>query len=579
MGKKINFWLVLIMVLTLCGLAVSRAFAQQFPSTETSGAVEDSIKQEKKQEAIIKQIETPKEEPEIEQEGMPPAEPTPPEEKFFVRKIIVTGSTILSQEEIDNLVKPYENKETSLRQLQGLTNEITELYRKKGYITSMSFIPPQRIEDDVIEIRVLEGKVGEVKIEGNKHFSTKLLRNRIRLKEGDFFDYKILQRCLQYINESIDITAKAIIQAGKKPGTTDVIVDVQDRIPIHIGFKYDNYGSRYTGYSRYDIELNHNNITGRGDTLSAEWQRSDANRYYLMFFRYIYPFNNESELGFSFNKVRVDLGKDYEDLDMIGKGKVYDLYYSYALVREERVDLNLNVGFEYKDMENRVLGDIEPLGSKDNLRIFRFGSDIDMTDPWGRTIVTGALRFGVDGIMGASPDKSRLASRSGARTKFNKLNLYLARVHSLPWDTDLLLRFSAQITPYIMCASEQFLIGGYETVRGYPRSERGGDEGMTASAEYSLPFYFLPKGIKIPFTKKSLYDALRVVLFYDWGRAKNRRVLAGDNKNYYLAGAGGGLRLNIADDCYVRFDVAGPVNIKPSNDSKTTIYVEAKKMF
>jgi hemolysin activation/secretion protein len=149
----------------------------------------------------------------------------------------------------------------------------------------------------------------------------------------------------------------------------------------------------------------------------------------------------------------------------------------------------------------------------------------------------------------------------------------------MPWETNLLLRFSAQVSPYILCASEQFLIGGAETVRGFPRSERSGDEGQTASAEYSVPLYFIPKGLKVPFTKTSFYDALRVVMFYDWGHIRNRRVAAGENKNYYLAGAGGGLRFNLPNDFSVRFDVAAPVNIKPSNNSRTTIYIEARKMF
>ncbi|MBD0266217.1 MAG: ShlB/FhaC/HecB family hemolysin secretion/activation protein, partial [Tolypothrix sp. Co-bin9] len=92
------------------------------------------------------------------QENLP--EPTfPSGESFFVKEIQVRGYSVL-EDEIIKLKQPLENKKITFEQLLQLRSQITELYVKKGYITSGAFIPNnQNVASGVVQIQVVEGEL------------------------------------------------------------------------------------------------------------------------------------------------------------------------------------------------------------------------------------------------------------------------------------------------------------------------------------------------------------------------------------------------------------------------------------
>ena len=100
-----------------------------------------------------------------------PPSPVPqplPNQLIQVQKIQVVGSTILSADEINALIKPFEGRSATLEQLKQIADKITEIYLNRGYITSRAVLPAQTITAGVIEIQVLEGKLGPIEVEGNK---------------------------------------------------------------------------------------------------------------------------------------------------------------------------------------------------------------------------------------------------------------------------------------------------------------------------------------------------------------------------------------------------------------------------
>ena len=69
-----------------------------------------------------------------------------------------------------NLVCQKVGNEVTINDLIGMANAITEHYQKNGYISTTAYLPPQKVEDGNVEIVVLEGKYGNIKIEGNFDF-------------------------------------------------------------------------------------------------------------------------------------------------------------------------------------------------------------------------------------------------------------------------------------------------------------------------------------------------------------------------------------------------------------------------
>ncbi|MCX7661199.1 MAG: hypothetical protein N2Z79_00770, partial [Candidatus Omnitrophica bacterium] len=173
----------IIFICSFCFITLS--FAQ---TIEQIPKVEEEIEKEKR---LREKIEKEKPRPEIKEEA-PVTLPAPRvgEQKVFIKTIEVIGATLLTTKEIKNITSAYENKELTLSQMQKITDLITDAYREKGFITSRAYLPPQKIEEGTLEIRILEGITGNVEVKGNRYFKAGLLRRKIALEKGQPFNYE-----------------------------------------------------------------------------------------------------------------------------------------------------------------------------------------------------------------------------------------------------------------------------------------------------------------------------------------------------------------------------------------------------
>jgi hemolysin activation/secretion protein len=546
------------------------AYAQQPPASETAGGVARQEQEIEAKKKLEKKIESERPKPEgTATEDILPEDSGP---RVLVNTITVEGASLLTNEEIKKITADFEGKELSLKAIQKIADLITDEYRLKGYVTSRAYIPPQTIKEGVLIIKVIEGKLGSVDIRGNRYFKTSLLERKLDLESAGYFDYSALQNSLVYINEHPDRKARATLVPGKEPGTTDVVIDVEDRFPFHVSAEYDNYGSRYIGKDRYALVLEHNNLLGFDDKAYFKLQYSEGFDLKLQQGRYSYPLSQDVNIGAYFLRNSIKLGEEFEDVDSRGKAKIYGVFLNSALITEPDLDLRLNLGFDYKSVKNYLLGDQL---SRDEVRVAKAGLDLDANDAWGRNVITGEFDLGIPDIMGGMENKDPDSSRDGAGGKFNKWLFNYYRLQSMPFETSLLWKNSAQYSTYNLVASEEFQIGGPASVRGYTPAEYSGDRGFYTSPELSIPWYFISKDSRIPYTENSKwYDALRFVLFYDWATAKFNTAQPGEKKSQTIRGYGYGLRLNIKDNVSFRVEVGYPEGKTPSDGDHAHPWVE-----
>ncbi|HAJ56731.1 MAG TPA: hypothetical protein DCL35_03050 [Candidatus Omnitrophica bacterium] len=539
--------------------------------------VDRSEVQIQKELQLRQRIEAKKVKPQVEEEAPAPESAlSASDAKTLITKIDVTGVTLLKEKEINDIIAQNINKELTVREMQKIADLITDIYRQKGYITSRAYLPPQKIESGRVEIKVVEGMAGSLEVRGNKYFKTYLYEKMMGLPKGGPFDYNSLRKGLSRINQQPDRSAKAVLAPGKEPGTTDVILEVQDRLPMHIGLAWDNYGSRYIERNRYRTTLTHNNLLGFDDTLTIQYQMSEADHYKLFMGRYVFPVTSDLKIGFFGAESRLRLGKEFEDLNARGKTRLYSAYAVKTLLDTENANLVFNTGFDYKDIFNFQSGDET---SRDRLRIVKAGLDLDVTDNFGRTLSTYEIDYGIPDIMGGLDSQDARASRDGSGGKFVKNNINFIRLQKMPFDSSILWKNQIQLSPYILPAAEQFQIGGIANVRGYPTAEAVGDNGYSMTWEWSFPVYFIPKDVQVPFSKAKLYDAIRVVAFYDWANTRLRRPAAGEEKNTTLRGAGVGVRVNLPENFSAKVEFAWPLDKLPSDGDRLHTWFEVSKSF
>jgi len=574
MNKRGYFVFFTLVVLFSLLLIAQNCIAANPPASQTAGGIESRDQQMEKSRKLQKEIKTKKEvEGEISSEQVSEEDTGP---KVKINTITVEGVSLLKESEINDIIAPFKGKELSLKSMQKIADLITDAYRQKGFVTSRAYIPPQTVKDGILIIKVIEGSLGSIEIKGNRFFKTSLLEKKIQLLPGNPFDYKTLQRSLTLINEHPDRKAKVTLVPGKEPGTTDILLDVKDNLPLHLGFEFDNYGSRFIDKHRFSLVLEENNLFGFDDKLYIKLQRSESDFYRVKNFRYLFPVTDDLEAGFYITRSHTKLGRDFEDLDSRGESDIYGIFLSKSLIQNPDLDLRLNLGFDYKDVKNYLL---TLLNSEDRLRILKGGFDLDVNDKWGRTIFTSELNVGLPHIMGGMESKDALASRAGAGGKFTKGVFNLFRLQPMPFSSYILLKNQAQYSNYNLTATEEFQIGGPTSVRGYPAGEFSADKGIYSSIEWSFPPYFFPKDIKVPFTQDKFYDAFRTVLFYDWGTVHLNKVLTGDKQHRTLKSAGFGFRLNLSNDCSARIEFGYPLGKSASDGHNMQHWVEVITKF
>jgi len=572
MHKKLIF---LLLFLSLSLFPKPSSFAQ-LPASQQASGQERTRQLQQQEESLREKVEQKKPAPEIEDQTLQPTPPPTSEQKVLVHDIRVSGATLIPAKDINEITTPYKNKELTIADMQKVADLITDDYRQKGYITSRAYLPPQKIEGGILEINILEGKMGSVEIKGNRYFRSALIRNKITMAKGAPFNYNQLRKDLTKINTNPDRTARAVLMPGKEQGQTDLVLEIKDRLPIHVGVDWDNFGSRYIDNDRFTMRVTDNNLFGFDDNLTFQYQFAQEGRYFLKSVRYLYPLASDINVGFFAAFSRVKLGEEFQDSDVRGKSQLYGLFANKQLINTERMNLTLNLGFDYKDITNYQL---QTVSSADRLRVVRTGLDMDISDNYGRTVITDEIDFGIPKIMGGLRIRDTKASRNGAGGKFTKNTLNLLRLQRMPFSSTLLWRNQLQTTNNILTSVEQFQIGGISNVRGYPPAEIVGDSGLSSTFEWTCPPYLMPKDIRVPFSQAKFYDAVRFAVFYDWAYAHLRRPSATESKDKTLRGAGVGFRFNLPEDFSVRVDVAWALDNLPSDRRGMHPWVQVSKSF
>lgn len=557
-------------------LACESILLAQTPPEKILSEQERARQLQETEKALREKIEKEKKEPSIKEE-VPAVQPAAEAaQKVFIQNISVTEATLISGRDIQEIISPFQNQELSIKDMQKVADLITDAYRQKGYITSRAYLPAQKIEKGVLEIKVVEGRMGNVEVKGNRYFKTKFILSKLTLEKGNIFNYNTLRKDLIKINRNPDRFARAVLIPGKEPGETDIILEVKDRLAFHIGIDWDTFGSRYIDKHRYSVRFIDNNFLGLDDNLAFQYQLAQSGRYFLKNARYLLPLENGWQIGAFTSHSRVKLGEEFQDSDVRGKAHVYGLFVSKSVIDADNLDVTLNLGFDYKDVTNFQF---QRASSEDRLRVSKIGFDLDLTDSFGRTILAQEFDYGIPDIMGGLKKRSPSATRSGAGGEFTKNTINLLRLQKMPFSSTLLLKNQIQTTPYTLTSTEQFQIGGIANVRGYPPAEVVGDNGYSSTFEWSFPAYFVPKNISVPFSKAKVYDSFRFAMFYDWANTHLRRPLLNEEKNKTLRGVGWGIRFNLPEDFSARVDFGWPLDNTPSDGRHLHTWAQVSKSF
>ena len=415
-----------------------------------------------------------------------PETPTlPPSQSFQVQKINVTGSTVFGSDQFNPIVQPFEGRTLTLEQLREIADKITQLYLDKGYITSRAIVVNQAVTDGVVEIRVIEGSLEEIRIEGTRRLNPGYIRRRIQLGAGTPLNTGQLEDQLRLLRaDPLFENVEASLRAGSGTGKSILIVRIIEANPFEGSVGIDNYSPPSVGSERLGLNLLYRNLTGNGDGIAASYYhttKSGADSLDLSYRVPLNAMNGALQLRTSLSRNKV-VDPAFSVFNIQGDSQLYEISFQQPLVRSPREEFALSLGFTFQESKALIddLIPISPGADPEGITttsVIRFGQDYLRRDVKGAWSVRSLFSIGT-GLFGATindpptPD-GRFFSWLGQ----------VQRVQVLGNSNFLIIGADIQLTPNSLLPSQQFVIGGGQSLRGYRQNIRAGDNGVRFSVE------------------------------------------------------------------------------------------------
>jgi len=470
-------------------------------------------------------------------------------ETITVERFRVTGSTVFSAADFDQVTAPFTKRPISLAELFQARSAVTQLYLDRGYITTGAFLPPQKLQSGVVEIQVVEGGLEDIKVTGTQRLKPNYVRSRLAIATGKPLNRNRLLEALQLLQLNPLIkTLSAELSAGTRPGESILEVKVTEAKTFNAQFKLDNGRSPSVGTDRRQIQLGEANLLGFGDSLSVSYTNTNGSN--TVDATYTAPINAQNgTISFSFsNSSSTVVERPFDILDIQSRSRYYELTLRQPLMQTPAQEFAVGLTLNHQDNKVTLLGDEIPFPS--------LGADSQ-----GRTQVT-ALRFFQEWTQRSS--REVIALRSQFSVGLNVLNAtindtapdgrFFAWRGQAQWvrllapETLLLVRGDAQFADRSLLALEQFSIGGIDSIRGYRQDFLLTDNGLFGSAEVRVPIAHIPQWSGL----------LQVAPFVEVGTGWNRSGRP-DPDPKTLASLGLGLRLQVSNYLTARFDWGIPL--------------------
>ncbi len=465
--------------------------------------------------------------------------------------IEIVNVPLLDSDAFREKIKPFLGKPVSLASIKRLAYVAIKYFHENNRPFVDVSVPEQDITGGVIQLLVTEARLGEIRVEGHKYYSSKRYKKAIHLETDGTIDEKRLIRDLNYFNKNAFRQIKPFFLSGKKPGTTDLVLKAQERFPVRFYTGYEDTGSQTTGLDRLLVGFNwgdgfyQDHEIGYQYSTDIEFERLQSHSGY---WRIPLPNRHKLAITAGYSKTQAHI------TDVLFNPAVnwqVGLRYQMPLKDLGEYSHQLDMGFDFKQSQNNLeFGGLRVFDSEVDTAQFALQYAGSHFDPLGST------RFSLSGIFSPghlttnqrTEDYTR--ERAGTDPQYGYGRMDLERTWKLPKGITLWNHVYGQVATNRLQSTEQLLLGGFNSVRGYDDRLTATDEGVQVNVELRSPDFMLGRiGGDDRFENR-----LQFIAFYDFGWGHNKGRFAGEENNIYLDSIGGGLRYRMGTHISARFD-------------------------
>lgn len=532
--QNINKCLTIIFILLLSVLVEQKADA-----APTAG---DLLNRERDLNQLNK---IPKDIPKDLREEQPAPIPKQEEFRVLIKDFEFQGEiTLFTKEQLKEVLKDLTNKELTFKEILGAAQKIRDFYKLRGFFLTNVTVPNQEIIDGKVILIILEGKLDTKQPYQINGKNLRLQKESIKQYFTEAFtkrlDENSLDRAILNLNNNPGITASVTLRPGSTPGTTAMIINV-DEGPMMTGtVGGNNYGSQYTGALKTNVSLNIQNPLEYGDAIKLQVSKAPKDNFDFHQLEYEFPIGRSGlRSNILYNRLEYKIGKELATTPMtMGVAKTYDIHLRYPLYLTSGTSLFVGTGYVHNNFYNETTGVITSNKRVDSYDLQLEAKHVDEWFLGAYTLFNISNNYGTLDLTHNASDYANDQSAARTHGDYKKTNIDVVRIQKLSSTMNLNIVGKIQYANKNLDSSQKISLGGPVGVRAFPAGEASGDEGRKISVDLKY---------KVP--NQPPTNPITLSAFYDYGRIRQYKNTENINmttaNEYSLAGWGLALDFSI----------------------------------
>jgi hemolysin activation/secretion protein len=442
--------------------------------------------------------------------------PAAPVQRFDIDDFAVQGAETLPQIEIEEAIYPFLGPNKTPDDVEKARAALEKAYHDKGFQTVSVSVPQQNALSKMIILKVTELKVGRLRVKNSRYFQLDRITSKAgSLKEGTVPNFGEVTKDIVALNQWPDRRVTPALRAGVTPGTVDVDLNVEDKVPVHASVELNNRQSPNTTALRLSSTVHYDNLWQLGHSLSFTYQVAPQRPGDAEVFSgsYLARVQDIDWLSVLFYAVKSSSNvATVGGTNVIGPGQIFGSRAVITLPTRENLFHTLSAGVDYKHFDQTVKlggdGFSSPVTYYPVVANYSATFSAENSTTQFNAGITYNLRPLSDGIVTFD------TKRFNASPSFTHFNADVSHTHELPEGFQLYGKVQGQVADGPLVSSEQFSVGGLDTVRGYLESETLGDNGVVGNLELRSPNIgdMLQKQMK----NETGQGPARFTVFNDW---------------------------------------------------------------
>ena len=415
---------------------------------------------------------------------------TPQGPCFVIRRIELSGATLLSPSAKNRLTAPWINQCLDMARLTRLTDAVSDWYISRGYITSRAFLTEQDLSGGVLHLAVLEGKLQHIRLEGVPDRTLKMTFPGL---EGKILNLRDIEQGMEQLNRVRQRPVEIEILPGERQGYSVVNLTATPEFPLSGSVSFDNSGQKSTGTGQLNGALYGNNLLGLADKWfisggrSSDFSNSKDAQNFAAGVSIPYGYGL-LDYSYSWSNYLSTIDNNGYFWRSTGDTETHRLTGSWVLFRNGDIKTGVSAGITHRINRN-YLDDVLLATSSRKLSSLSLGINHTQKIASGVATLNPTFTQGVP-WFGAEDDSDKQGDVPKAEFRKWSLNGSFQRplADKLWWLTSVYFQWS----PDRLYGSERLTLGGETSVRGFKEQYISGDNGGYWRNELNWSLFTLP---------------------------------------------------------------------------------------